>query len=93
MDGDVSGSGGWIFAQCFGGKGEVEDITEGAYCIQLHASSPLHTSLYCIHRDVMLILPRPMFVADIISTVKFDSTGNHLATGDKGSRAVSGMRW
>ena len=27
---DPSGSGGWRFAQCFGDKGEVEDITEGA---------------------------------------------------------------
>jgi len=26
---DPSGSGGWRFAQCFGDKGEVEDITEG----------------------------------------------------------------
>lgn len=30
MDSDASGSGGWRFAQCFGDKGEVEDITEGA---------------------------------------------------------------
>jgi serine/threonine-protein phosphatase 2A regulatory subunit B len=28
MDTDPSGSGGWRFAQCFGDKGEVEDITE-----------------------------------------------------------------
>ncbi|KAH0836745.1 WD40-repeat-containing domain protein [Lanmaoa asiatica] len=54
MDIDPSGSGGWRFAQCFGDKGEVEDITE----------------------------------ADIISTVEFDSTGNYLATGDKGGRVV-----
>ncbi|KAL5531346.1 PAB1 [Sanghuangporus baumii] len=54
MDSDASGSGGWRFAQCFGDKGEVEDITE----------------------------------ADIISTVEFDSTGNYLATGDKGGRVV-----
>lgn len=26
--------------------------------------------------------------ADIISTVEFDSTGNYLATGDKGGRVV-----
>ncbi|KAF8141516.1 WD40-repeat-containing domain protein [Boletus edulis] len=54
MEIDPSGSGGWRFAQCFGDKGEVEDITE----------------------------------ADIISTVEFDSTGNYLATGDKGGRVV-----
>lgn len=29
MESDPSGSGGWRFAQCFGDKGEVEDITEG----------------------------------------------------------------
>ncbi|THH16956.1 hypothetical protein EW146_g3759 [Bondarzewia mesenterica] len=52
MDSDASG--GWRFAQCFGDKGDVEDITE----------------------------------ADIISTVEFDSTGNYLATGDKGGRVV-----
>lgn len=27
-------------------------------------------------------------VADIISTVEFDHTGNYLATGDKGGRVV-----
>lgn len=32
---DPSCSGGWRFAQCFGDKGDVEDITEGmldSYC-------------------------------------------------------------
>ena len=29
-----------------------------------------------------------MIIADIISTVEFDSTGNYLATGDKGGRVV-----
>jgi hypothetical protein len=28
------------------------------------------------------------YLADIISTVEFDSTGNYLATGDKGGRVV-----
>lgn len=71
MDLDPSGSGGWRFAQCFGDKGDVEDITEGVYSLlpvpNLHTSSPS---------------------ADIISTVEFDSTGNYLATGDKGGRVV-----
>lgn len=26
---DLASSGGWRFAQCFGDKGDVEDITEG----------------------------------------------------------------
>jgi hypothetical protein len=30
----------------------------------------------------------PPFVADIISTVEFDHTGDYLATGDKGGRVV-----
>ncbi|KAJ7097160.1 WD40-repeat-containing domain protein [Mycena belliarum] len=47
-------TGGWRFAQAFGDKGEIEEITE----------------------------------ADIISAVEFDSTGNFLATGDKGGRVV-----
>jgi hypothetical protein len=29
-----------------------------------------------------------MSIADIISTVEFDHTGNYLATGDKGGRVV-----
>ncbi|OBA23146.1 protein phosphatase PP2A regulatory subunit B [Metschnikowia bicuspidata var. bicuspidata NRRL YB-4993] len=44
----------WKFSQCFGDKGDIENITE----------------------------------ADIISTVEFDSTGQFLATGDKGGRVV-----
>jgi serine/threonine-protein phosphatase 2A regulatory subunit B len=28
------------------------------------------------------------YLADIISTVEFDQTGNYLATGDKGGRVV-----
>ncbi|KAJ3184573.1 protein phosphatase 2A regulatory subunit cdc55 [Geranomyces variabilis] len=46
--------GGWRFAQCFGDKGDVEDVTE----------------------------------ADIISAVEFDTSGDFLATGDKGGRIV-----
>ncbi|KAI8826999.1 protein phosphatase 2A regulatory subunit PR55 [Fimicolochytrium jonesii] len=45
---------GWRFAQCFGDKGDVEDVTE----------------------------------ADIISAVEFDTSGDFLATGDKGGRIV-----
>ncbi len=41
--------------------------------------------------SVRLSSPASHFVAssaDIISTVEFDSTGNYLATGDKGGRVV-----
>lgn len=31
MERDSDPSGGWRFAQCFGDKGEVEDITEGEF--------------------------------------------------------------
>ena len=83
MDTDPSGSGGWRFAQCFGDKGEVEDITEGAYTIPLSIYNPSFFasphSWGCAHATPP---------ADIISTVEFDSTGNYLATGDKGGRVV-----
>lgn len=32
MEGDASGSS-WRFAQCFGDKGDVDDITEGGHPI------------------------------------------------------------
>ncbi|KAJ7934709.1 WD40-repeat-containing domain protein [Mycena leptocephala] len=47
-------TGGWRFAQAFGDKGGIEEITQ----------------------------------ADIISAVEFDTTGNFLATADKGGRVV-----
>lgn len=31
MEKEGDPSGGWRFAQCFGDKGEVEEITEGEY--------------------------------------------------------------
>jgi serine/threonine-protein phosphatase 2A regulatory subunit B len=74
----------WKFTQCFGDKGDVEDITEGMIdfwdgCI---ISDPnLETSRFCQE------LTR-LHEADIISTVEFDQTGNYLATGDKGGRVV-----
>ncbi|KAI9356043.1 protein phosphatase PP2A regulatory subunit B [Pilaira anomala] len=52
----------WKFAQCFGDKGDSDDIT-----------------------DVQHLT---FFLADIISTVEFDQTGDYLATGDKGGRVV-----
>jgi serine/threonine-protein phosphatase 2A regulatory subunit B len=75
MDIDPSGSGSWRFAQCFGDKGEVDDITEGPYTDSNRppASTDPH---------------RWDTAADIISTVEFDATGNYLATGDKGGRVV-----
>ena len=71
---DPDSSGGWRFAQCFGDKGEVEDITEG----QAAASTSPSGSL----------IAWDLAAADVISTVEFDSTGNYLATGDKGGRVV-----
>lgn len=74
MDGDSSQ---WRFAQCFGDKGEVEDITEGEILLLLSFASG-HCGRLLSH------LP----LADIISTVEFDHTGDYLATGDKGGRVV-----
>ena len=78
MDQDASSSGGWRFAQCFGDKGDVEDITEGTLRIIARATPPAS--------HAARTRARPS--ADIISTVEFDSTGNYLATGDKGGRVV-----
>ncbi len=41
-------------------------------------------SLHSFYIDLLLISD----LADIISTVEFDHTGNYLATGDKGGRVV-----
>ncbi|OGE50991.1 hypothetical protein PENARI_c015G01819 [Penicillium arizonense] len=68
----------WKFTQCFGDKGDVEDITEGNYQLPSHSagqSTPSASTDMCTP-------------ADIISTVEFDHTGNYLATGDKGGRVV-----
>jgi hypothetical protein len=52
MDSDPSGSGQWRFAQAFGDKGEVEDITEGtttllfSFFIHTHNSDLVHSGYY-----------------------------------------------
>lgn len=43
---------------------------------------------YCVERAGHHMLINVPTTADIISTVEFDSTGNYLATGDKGGRVV-----
>lgn len=70
---DPSTSGSWRFAQCFGDKGEVDDITEGVLLPNRPQFAPIKSSVR---------------TADIISTVEFDHTGDYLATGDKGGRVV-----
>lgn len=70
----------WLnhFLRCFGDKGDVEDITEGSY---FGPRTRFCKSL--AYADMLLLV-----IADIISTVEFDHTGNYLATGDKGGRVV-----
>lgn len=75
MDTDPSGSGQWRFAQAFGDKGDVEEITEG-------------TNYICYHRTPHSHHSSSLTTADIISTVEFDHTGHYLVTGDKGGRVV-----
>ncbi|CAG8538103.1 9262_t:CDS:2 [Ambispora gerdemannii] len=70
---------GWKFAQCFGDKGEVEDITEDSVLL------PGQTAR---QRLVLGQYRVPVPDTDIISTVEFDHTGDYLATGDKGGRVV-----
>jgi serine/threonine-protein phosphatase 2A regulatory subunit B len=72
----------WHFAQCFGDKGEVEDITEGK-----HLFKPTPKPSLC-HPWMDLEHFTDTCAADIISTVEFDHTGDYLATGDKGGRVV-----
>lgn len=62
--------------RCFGDKGDVEDITEGNSTITFQGTKYKPSN------------PTDHAVADIISTVEFDQTGNYLATGDKGGRVV-----
>lgn len=61
----------WKFAQCFGDKGDSDDITEGKMKIVL--------------KNLIIYI---LCLADIISAVEFDHTGDYLATGDKGGRVV-----
>lgn len=84
---DPSGSGGWRFAQCFGDKGEVEDITEGSSSIYVSRHT-LSDGPFAPSSQTFRLISDCVILADIISTVEFDSTGNYLATGDKGGRVV-----
>ncbi len=82
-------------SRCFGDKGDVEDITEGiasTSCNHIHLDLQLPTMAppdedWC-RPDVLERDTNYFSIADIISTVEFDHTGNYLATGDKGGRVV-----
>lgn len=104
----------WKFAQCFGDKGDSDDITDGKMSLPLFL--PFYTLprdyylllLYKVHQSILSecstsLLLNMYFIclwrlklfyfpckilADIISTVEFDQTGDYLATGDKGGRVV-----
>lgn len=43
---------------------------------------------WCLRSSCTPLISLAVIIADIISTVEFDSTGNYLATGDKGGRVV-----
>ena len=63
----------------------MEDITEGSQPPKQSLSlGPAHNPPRV--NSVMGLLT--FSLADIISTVEFDHTGNYLATGDKGGRVV-----
>lgn len=49
--------------------------------------SHAHAQRFCLFFEPS-VLCSPVRVADIISTVEFDHTGDYLATGDKGGRVV-----
>ena len=51
-----------------------------------------------IQQGYKLLTSHHLAIADIISAVEFDGTGDYLATGDKGGRVVlfernEGVRW
>ncbi len=53
--------------------------------------APLHPQTLVrlpLHLSCSLAHVLEIWTADIISAVEFDSTGNYLATGDKGGRVV-----
>lgn len=83
--------------RCFGDKGDVEDITEGKselFPVSQHSQLQRITGRPTFHNQPskcaieILNLTYSFIIADIISTVEFDQTGNYLATGDKGGRVV-----
>ena len=128
---------GWKFAQCFGDKGEVEEVANGIMiytsrsCIHafihqsthqsissyynlsqplsLSSSSSSHSHSYLLslttttptitHSLLLLLLHLLSLtttttdyywhvIADVISAVEFDHSGDFLATGDRGGRVV-----
>lgn len=60
------------FSQCFGDKSENIEVADGKKC-----------AIVCFSHRLYYF-----FVADLISTVQFDSTGDFLASGDRAGRVV-----
>jgi hypothetical protein len=52
------------------------------------APAPQSIARCTLHRFCALAHVLEIWTADIISAVEFDSSGNYLATGDKGGRVV-----
>lgn len=77
---------GWKFAQCFGDKSEVEEVSEGTLGPPL-ASISERSLFKPVFADTNALF-HSTSVADIISAVEFDYSGDFLATGDKGGRVV-----
>ena len=69
----------WRFAQSFGDKSPLNEITDG------------NTRFLSLSRLFLLLFPAVQtyhILADTISTIQFSSTGDFIATGDKGGRVV-----
>lgn len=71
----------WKFAQCFGDKNETIEVAEGK-----RFNSRKQTTMSCHNSSATV--PFFVFIADIISAVQFDSTGEFLASGDRAGRVV-----
>lgn len=75
----------WRFAQCFGDKvgNKYSNVYLNLYLIGWRWRSHRRFVTSRLVDDILRLN-----LADIISTVEFDQTGDYLATGDKGGRVV-----
>jgi serine/threonine-protein phosphatase 2A regulatory subunit B len=66
----------WKFSQCFGDKSENVEVADGK------------SFVFCANFALTSFCLPACLLADIISAVQFDSTGDFLASGDRAGRVV-----
>lgn len=82
----------WKFQQVFGDSTRIEDAPERE-CSFPFIEIKNNFSLLLLYNNDIIHSPSCPFsrthkIADIISTVQFDPSGNYLAIGDRGGRVV-----